>query len=68
MRFSIDEIAGYTGFDRGEKFTSAHEVREYFQLDVMEDIYPGWQNETGCDQDDLDKMADIVISTKTWME
>jgi hypothetical protein len=36
-------------------------VRAFFQVEVLERLYPGWSRKTGLTQADLDEMAGAVI-------
>ena len=58
---TLTYISDITGFDRGAYFQNPEEVRAYFQVEVMERLYPGWSKKTGLKQADLDEMAGAVI-------
>jgi hypothetical protein len=58
---TLTYISDVTGFDNQEYFENSDQVREYFQINVMEQIYPGWSKKTGLTQADLDEMAGAVI-------
>jgi hypothetical protein len=57
---TMTEINDATGFANGEKFDSAEEVREYFTVAAMREMFNGDQSElpTQCE---LDEMAEHVI-------
>jgi hypothetical protein len=61
---TLTYIADTTGFDGGEYFEDPGQVRAYFQVEVMERLYPGWSKKTGLTQADLDEMAGAVIHHK----
>lgn len=58
---TLTYISDITGFDRGGYFQNAAEVKAYFQVEVMERLYPGWSQKTGLKQADLEEMAGAVI-------
>ena len=58
---TLTHISDITGFDRGEYFKDPDQVRAYFQVEVMERLYPGWSKKTALNQADLDEMAGAVI-------
>ena len=65
--FTRTEITEKTGFDNGECFVDTSEVREYFTVENMKQIYGGNLSHDFpelCDQSILDEMAETVISNK----
>lgn len=61
---TLTSISDVTGFDSGEYFGNPEQVRAYFTVAVMERRFPGWSNQTGLTQADLDEMAGAVIHHK----
>ena len=58
---TLTYIADITGFDQGEYFRDPDQVRAYFRVEVMEQVFPGWSQKTGLTQADLEEMAGAVI-------
>ena len=64
------EISEYTGFDQGEEFRSAEQVRAYFTVKNLADLGLGGSDEGSerdnhaLTQDELDAMAETVISNR----
>ena len=50
---TLINIPDTTGFDCGEYFEDPEQVRAYFNVKVMERIYPGWSQKTGLTQADF---------------
>jgi hypothetical protein len=46
-------FSNITGFDDGEYFTGADQVREFFKIKIMEHLSPGWSKKTALTQADL---------------
>ena len=63
--YDFNQIDCITGFARGEKFCSEEEVRAYFTVESQEERFPGEDNPS---QEELDQMATIVIENRWWME
>lgn len=66
-----NEISEKTGFDSGEMFSTETEVRDYFTVESMKQMFGGnLESEYPelADQDILDDMADSVIRNKWHME
>jgi hypothetical protein len=61
---TLTSISDLTGFDAGDYFGDPGQVRAYFTVAVMERRFPGWSNQTGLTQADLDEMAGAVIHHK----
>ena len=61
---TLTAISDVTGFDGGEYFGDPGQVRAYFNVAVMERLFPGWSKKTGLTQADLDEMAGAVIHHK----
>ena len=61
---TLTAISDLTGFDRGDYFSDPGQVRAYFTVAVMERLSPGWSDQTGLTQADLDEMAGAVIHHK----
>lgn len=59
---TTDQINAATGFANGEQFQSAEEVRAYFTVDNMREMF-GLQDGSRYSQDDLDRMAEQVIES-----
>ncbi len=64
MARTLTYISDVTGFDRGDYFAGPDQVRDYFRVEVMERLYPGWSKKTGLMQADLDEMAGAVMHHK----
>ena len=64
MRYVIvmfDFINEKTGFANGDLFINEAEIREYFTIENMENMF---EVDNEISQADLDEMAKIVISNK----
>jgi len=62
--FTRQEISDATGFDHGEPFESADELRDYFTVKNMTEMYGGnlaTDHPELCDQNILDDMCEIVL-------
>ena len=59
--FNRNEISDGTGFDHGIKFTNEQEVRDYFTVENMKDMFSG---DSAYTQDKLDEMAELVIDNR----
>lgn len=75
---TFDQINDATGFANGEKFSSPAEVRDYFTVDNIREMFGGVVVEgerpegegDGCiyiTQGELDEMAETVIERGWWM-
>lgn len=63
------QISDLTGFDTGDEFTSERQVRRYFTLENMRQMFTGFGQEgdnlaLDLDEDTLDSMADDVIENR----
>jgi hypothetical protein len=63
-RRALTYLSDMTGFDWGKYFEDPNQVRDYFRIEVMERLYPGWSKKTGFKQADLDEMFGAVIHHK----
>jgi hypothetical protein len=55
------DISEATGFDQGEEFSNEQEVRDYFTVQAMSEMF-GTDTETvPLSQDELDEMAAAVL-------
>ena len=61
---TLTYISDVTGFDRGAYFADPDQVKAFFQVEIMERLYPGWSEKTALNQADLDEMAAAVIHHK----
>jgi hypothetical protein len=61
---TLTAISDLTGFDEVEYFGDPGQVRAFFTVAVMERLSPGWSNQTGLTQADLDEMAGAVLYHK----
>jgi len=61
------KISDDTGFDNGDMFEGADDVRRYFTVKNMQEIFGRLYDENLQDQEDLDKMAATVIENKWHM-
>lgn len=57
MVWTRADIHDATGFDSGDLFTSEEQVREYFTVENMRDMF----GECPYTQEELDEMAEAVI-------
>jgi len=63
MAWTWAEIHYATGFDNGDLFTSAEQVREYFTVENIQAMF----GECSYTQAELDEMAEAVISHRWHM-
>lgn len=63
MLWTRDQIHEATGFDNGDLFTSEAQVREYFTVQNVTDMF----GECPCTQDELDEMAEAVTANRWHM-
>lgn len=63
MGWAFDEINDYTGFAKGDKFETEQQVREYFTVANIEDMF----GECYLAQDELDEMAGVIIANRWHM-
>lgn len=73
MTYTFSELNDMTGFANGAKFESEEDVRQYFTVSFMRDMYNAYSECHGepefvGDQDALDEMADAVIDNRWWCE
>lgn len=63
--YSYEEINELTGFAQGERFSTAAQVRWYFDVENMMATFPHAPEDSILrDQDELDKMAALVIKNR----
>jgi len=62
--FTREYIEGQTGFTEGDRFKDEEEVRGFFTVDNMEEIW----DDTMFTQEELDEMATLVIENQWHME
>ncbi len=60
---NTQEISERTSFDHGTEFENAQDVRDYFTVENMNDMF-GSDGHTCHDQPELDEMAQEVIDEK----
>lgn len=58
---NFDTINNETGFANGEQFTSEEQVRDYFTVENMREMFSGNCNQ---DQETLSDYAETVIAEK----
>ena len=58
------EIHEATGFNNGEKFNSAQEVREYFTTAAMAEMFGSHDTSDLPTQEQLNEMAEAVIANR----
>lgn len=63
MVWTRDHIHEATGFDNGDLFTSEEQVRQYFTVQNITDMF----GECPYTQDELDEMAEAVIANRWHM-
>jgi len=66
-----NEISEKTGFDSGEQFSDDAEVRDYYRVQSMSEMYGGELSADYpelADQGVLDEMAETVIDNHWHME
>ena len=63
MVWSRDRISEATGFDRGDLFRSVEQVRDYFSVENMRNMF----GECPYTQDELHAMAEAVIANRWHM-
>ena len=57
----FDQINNETGFANGDQFTSESQVRDYFTVENMREMFSG---DCSQSQSELDEYADAVIENK----
>lgn len=66
MTYTEQQISEATGFDQGDQFASAQQVRDYFAVENMRHM--GFDEDAISNQDLLDEMADAVIAHRWHMD
>ena len=61
MTYTKNEIDFATGFCEGDKFRDAEDVRRYFDLENLCQLFEQTPDELGYDEAELTKMANTVI-------
>ncbi len=60
MSINFDEISAFTAFDKGEKFNDEEQVREYFTVDNIIEMF----GECAFSQAELDRWANRVLQER----